>query len=293
MSSAVRNIKFAVIGGDMRQFYAAVELADRGYETAVFGFDKCEEDIGLCTRCVTINDALNMADVLILPMPVTVDNECLFSPFCNQQIYLGDIFYVLDKKTIVFGGKAENVEKQYNVPIEDYFKREELVIANAYLTAESAIGVAMSVNDKSLRDTSVLVMGYGRIGKMLCSLLKGMGVNVYASARKEKDFAWIRAYGYLPVDTGKVCDIVSECKLIFNTIPNLVLGEETLGCMHRDSVIIDLASKPGGVDFSAADKFGIKTVWALSLPGKKLPVSAGRVVAVTILDILEDEGILL
>ncbi len=293
MKPPAQSIKFAVVGGDLRQIYAAVELADRGYETALFGFENFGDDIGLCTRCYCLEDALNKANVLILPMPVSNDGNSLFTPLSDKKIFLKDIFSKLDNNIIVFGGRCANIKEKFGVVIHDYFEREELIIANAYLTAESAVGVAMSVSEKSLRDSSVLVMGYGRIGKVLCSLLKGMGVDVYASARKKRDFAWIRAYGYSPVDTSKVCDVVSNCRLIFNTIPNLVLGEETLGCMHKDSIIIDLASKPGGVDFEAAEKFGLKTIWALSLPGKKLPVSAGRVIAVTILDMLEDEGVIL
>ena len=58
--------------------------------------------------------------------------------------------------------------------------------------------------------------------------------------------------------------------------------------MHKDTLIIDLASKPGGVDFNAAKECGIKTIWALALPGKKLPVSAGKIMARTVIDTLED-----
>ena len=116
-----------------------------------------------------------------------------------------------------------------------------------------------------------------------------MGVNVYASARKKHDFEWIRAFGYLPVNTKDVRDVVERCSVIFNTVPNLVLSEKELHCLTDNCLVIDLASKPGGIDFEAAKKLGIHVIWALSLPGKNLPVSAGRAVAKTIINILEDE----
>ena len=288
MDTPAKNLKFAVVGGDLRQIYSAIELADSGYEVALYGFDEFNGDIGLCTRCKNLSDALNNSDIVILPMPVSNDSVNLFLPMSDKKISLSELFDGIDKKTIVFGGRTECISKDFGIDIIDYFEREELVVANAYLTAESAVGIAMGELKESIKDVSVLVMGYGRIGKALCNLLKGMGVNVYASARKRRDFAWIRAYGYSPVDTSKVCDVVSSCKVIFNTIPELVLGEETLGCIRNDSIIIDLASKPGGVDFEAAKKCGLKVLWALALPGKKLPVSAGRAQARTILDILED-----
>lgn len=288
MRTETNNKKIAVIGGDIRQIYAGIEFSEKGYETALWGFENTDVDVALCTKCRNVEDALKGADVVVLPMPVTNDGENLFLPLTDKKMKLREIFEYIGNDAVIFGGRTEDIKNKYAIKINDYFEREEFVVANAYLTAESAVGLAMNEMKESLKDVSVLVMGYGRIGKMLCSLLKGIGVNVFASARKKKDFAWIRAYGYSPVDTSKVCDVVSSCKLIFNTIPELVLGEETLGCIQQDSIIIDLASKPGGVDFEAAKKCGLRVLWALALPGKKLPVSAGRAEARTIIDMLED-----
>lgn len=292
MNLPIQNFKFAVIGGDSRQIYSAMELCEHGFEVCVYGFDKYDGEIGLCTKCRNISDALINSNAVILPIPVSCDETNLFMPLSENRLSLKELFDEIGSKAVILGGRVGNIAQKFSTEIIDYFDREELVIANAYLTAESAIGIAMSEMKESLKDVNVLVLGYGRIGKILCSLLKGMGVNVYASARKKSDFAWIRAYGYSPVDTSNICSVVSSCRLIFNTIPKLVLGEESLGCMHRDSTIIDLASKPGGVDFSAAKKCGLRVLWALGLPGKKLPVSAGRVEAKTILDILDEMGLI-
>lgn len=288
MISHEKDVKFAVIGGDERQIYAAIDIADRGFEVALYGFELFNGEVGLCTRCDKIHDAVRKASVILLPLTVSNDNINLNMPLSTQTLSVGTLANVLEKDAVIFGGKSAILSVTFGVKVIDYLERDEFVIANAYLTAESAVGIAMTETKSSLRDTDVLVMGYGRIGKSLCSILKGMGVNVYASARKNSDFAWIRAYGYLPVDTSKVCDVISSCRLVFNTIPELVLGKGTLGCMHKDTLIIDLASKPGGVDFNAAKECGIKTIWALALPGKKLPVSAGKIISGTILDVLED-----
>ena len=61
--------------------------------------------------------------------------------------------------------------------------------------------------------------------------------------------------------------------------------------MQSDALILDLASKPGGVDWDAAQALGRRVVWALSLPGKTAPFTAGEIIAKTILHMLEtDEG---
>ncbi len=289
------NIKIAVVGGDCRQLYCARYLADKGFETALFGFDYCEDDIGLCTKCSALDSALNQAKIVVLPLPVSRDGENLTIQHSLGSVSLDELFKKIDENAVVLGGKvSDKVRKKgenFGIKIIDYFEREELVIANAYLTAESAIAVAMNELDFSLHDYPVLVMGYGRIGKCLCQLLKGMGVDVFASARKNRDFEWIRAFGYSPVDTSKVSDVINSCRLIFNTIPETVLDENTLKFVHTDSLIIDLASKPGGVDFDSAKIHGIKVIWALSLPGKKLKISAGRAIAETVMNILEDEEV--
>ena len=75
--------------------------------------------------------------------------------------------------------------------------------------------------------------------------------------------------------------------IIFNTVPRTVLGEEELKIIGKGTLIIDLASKPGGVDIKAADKMGMSVIWALSLPGKVAPVTSGRIIADTILGYLE------
>ena len=296
MNIEQENIKIAVVGGDCRQLYCARCLADKGFETALFGFDFCEDDFGFCTRCDNISDALNKAKIVVLPLPVSRDGALVTIQHSLGSVDVEGLFSKTEKDAVVLGGnvsdKIKSIAQKHGIKIIDYFEREELVVANAYLTAESAIATAMNEIDYSLHDYPVLVMGYGRIGKCLCQLLKGMGVEVYASARKNQDFEWIRAFGYSPVDTSKVSDVIGSCRLIFNTIPETVLDDNNLKLMHPESLIIDLASKPGGVDFESAKKNGIKVIWALSLPGKKMKRSAGRAVAETVMSILNDEEVI-
>ena len=45
------------------------------------------------------------------------------------------------------------------------------------------------------------------------------------------------------------------------------------------------------MDTRAAGEHGIKVIWALSLPGKYSPFTAGDIICDSILDILEREGI--
>lgn len=51
-----------------------------------------------------------------------------------------------------------------------------------------------------------------------------------------------------------------------------------------------MSPKTYGVDFEAASAQGVQVIWALSLPGKTAPVSAGEIVAQTVQEIFEAEG---
>ena len=71
-------------------------------------------------------------------------------------------------------------------------------------------------------------------------------------------------------------------------MPALLFTREVLEPMPRDTLLIDLASRPGGVDFAAAADTQIKTIWALSLPGRVAPKSAGLIIKNTILNMVKE-----
>ena len=54
-------------------------------------------------------------------------------------------------------------------------------------------------------------------------------------------------------------------------------------------MIVDLASRPGGVDDTAAEELGVKSILALSLPGKVAPATAGAIIKDAVMNILEEE----
>lgn len=121
-------------------------------------------------------------------------------------------------------------------------------------------------------------------------MLFGLGAKVYCEARKTSDLAWIRAYGYEPIELKNLRQYLSEFDIIINTIPVLILGEDYLKDLNKDCLIIDLASNPGGVDKAVAKKLGIKTIWALSLPGKVAPITSAQFIKDTIYNILNERN---
>ena len=58
--------------------------------------------------------------------------------------------------------------------------------------------------------------------------------------------------------------------------------------MPSDTILIDLASLPGGIDAAAAEKLGLRMIRALSLPGKVAPKSAGEIIKETVYNMMEE-----
>ena len=179
---------------------------------------------------------------------------------------------------------AENV----GITVVDYFAREELAVANAAAAAEGAVQLLFEELPVTLAGTKCLIIGFGRIGKLLARKLLPLGVDVAVSARRHADFAWIKACGYKVEDTRLLDGRISDYDVIVNTVPARILGEERLRGLKAECLCLDLASKPGGIDFTSAARLQVKAIWALGLPGEVAPVTSGIAIRDTIYNILEE-----
>ncbi len=150
-------------------------------------------------------------------------------------------------------------------------------IANAIPTAEGAIQYAMQNSEVTINDSKCVVLGFGRCGKILAHRLKGLGANVYVEARSTKDLAFIEAYDYIPVPLEDLKKHLWKFDFIFNTIPVPILDAKHIDVCSLDSVYIELASPPGGIDLNYCATRGMHCIPAPSLPGKVAPKTAAKI----------------
>lgn len=150
--------------------------------------------------------------------------------------------------------------------------------------------LAMEEMPTTIFNSKVLVTGYGRISKVMIKALKGLGADVCITARKVSDLEWAKIYGCDCVHIDDMASRLSEFDIVFNTIPVVIFDKSKLSLLKKSCLVIDLASKPGGIDFDGASNLGVKVIWALSVPGKVAPVTAGKIIADTILYILSERG---
>ena len=280
---------YAVLGGDARQLRLADLLRQDGHPVYLWGFDRVED-----VEQSSLEQAVT-ADVVILPLPASWDGITLHLPLSVSQVNLEELWPLLDsrRQIICAGNLREPLRQQAakaRLTLLDYFNREEVQVGNAVPTAEGAIQAAMEATDRTIHGARALVVGYGRIGKVLAQDLRGLGAEVTVSARKYSDLAWIAAAGYRGLHTEQLAGHLHGFDLICNTVPAPVLGWELLEELDRTCVIVDVASEPGGVDFAAADALGVRAIWARALPGKVAPLTAAAVIRDAIYHILEERG---
>lgn len=290
----MRKMKFTIIGGDLRSIKLANLLTEDGNTVNIWGFKKAGFELGI-EESDNLEKAIDESDVVIGPLPFSNDNETLNAPFHPEKIYINDVFKIMSKNQLLLAGRISekilHLSQIYNVYAIDILEREEMAVLNAIPTAEGAIQIAMEEMPITLHDSNVLILGYGRIGKILAKMLNGIGANVYVEARKYSDIAWIKGYGYKHILLGDLKNYLQDMSLIFNTIPQMILDENLLKLINKECLIIDLASKPGGVDMEKAKILGIKVIWALSLPGKVAPVTAAKFIKETVYNVIEELGV--
>lgn len=140
----------------------------------------------------------------------------------------------------------------------------------------------------TLHNSNCLILGFGRISKVLSKMLLGIGTKVCIAARKPCDLTWADAFGYERIYMNTLAKHIQNFDIVFNTVPKVILNHDILQYVKKDCLIIDLASKPGGVDFETAQNLGLNVIWALSLPGKVAPVTAGGIIKDTIVNIIRE-----
>ena len=276
------NYNFFIIGGDKRNLFLAKKLSKDGENVKIFGFDRIKDEFFANNNIKKITNEKELLTeleeketlldnnleidnqnkkIIIGPIPYSTDGKTLYAPFCNKKL---DINLLKDKKIIA--GKIP--EEVADIKSIDILKNEYFTIRNTVPTAEGAIAKAIELTDINIDKANIMVLGFGRVGNTLCYKLKNLGANVYAEARKERDLAWIDVFGYNAIPLEKINENICKMDIIFNTIPELILDKSKLILMNEKTLIIDLASKPGGTDFESANKMGIKAILYSGIPGK-------------------------
>lgn len=287
------STNFAIIGGDLRIIKLAKMLAEEGNKVYTYGLEKAEElkDLENIIFCEKLNKAIQDTEIVIGPIPFSSNGKDINAPFSDKTISIRELMHVINAKILIAGTITPEIYDLANdeyIEIIDIMKREELAVLNTISTAEGAIEIAISNTNKIIHGSDILILGFGRIGKVLARKMAGLSAKVTCAARKDEDLAWIKAYGHRATNINALGENLSQFDIIINTVPHLILTPERLQYVHDDCLLIDLASNPGGIDKKTVKDRGLKLVWALALPGKVAPVTTAEFIKDTIYNILKE-----
>ena len=266
---------FLIVGGDLRNVELVKLLKEDGKEVFTYGlnekesFEKIPMDI----------------DIVVGPIPFSRDGKTINSTFCESKILIEDFFKKIKEKILIAGNISVDVIKKaekYNIKVIDIMKSEKLSILNTIATAEGTIELMISNTNTIIFDSNILILGFGRVAKTLAQRLKGMSKYITCASREDDELAWIETIGYKKIDLkvlNKSQDMLkrlSNFDITINTIPCMILDAEKLQYIRKDTLLIDLASNPGGIDKLFAKSQKLKLIHSLGLPGKVAPFTSAK-----------------
>ncbi|MDW7651031.1 MAG: dipicolinate synthase subunit DpsA [Bacillota bacterium] len=267
-----------IAGGDAREVVMAGELEKKGAQVWLYGFSRYQGPGSPCRQGLPVE-----ADVMVFPLPGVGIEGYLYASYASHKVHLDDLESLLRPGLLLLCGRMpETYHKQLQdkgVNVILTADLDELAIYNAVPTAEGAVETAMRESDITIHGSDVLVTGFGRCAQPLALTLAGLGARVTVAARRREARAMAVALGLQAISVAELPPAAHHFDFLFNTVPAPVLTDAVLSGCKKGALIVDIASAPGGTDFDAARRLGIKSVLALGLPGKVAPVTAGKILA--------------
>ncbi|MDF2821982.1 MAG: spoVFA [Clostridiales bacterium] len=252
---------FVIDQTDNRNAFLATFLSQEGYNV-----------------CFCYSDSSNS------PLPFNKPYALVLSP---AKTVTESIASSVPPNSYIFGGactsEALEIMEKKEILHVNFLEDEHFTMLNAIPTAEGALMIVMQNTVSTIKDMEVLLLGYGRVAKSVNHIFTALGAKVTILARNIKDIASASIFAHAAYNFEYLHKNTITADVIINTVPQKILTRTELIRLNPEIFILDLASKPGGVDFEVAKELGLKTEHALSLPGKVAPKAAGEYMKRTIL----------
>jgi dipicolinate synthase subunit A len=280
----------AVIGGDQRQIYMIKRFLSYHLSVITYGLSHpllsqsplgdeakgCMAKIG-----ATMKDTLRSSRVVVSAIPFSKDGMTIPALTSSSDLTVSSFLNHIESGQTVFAGMfSPAVEKAFsekNVTFYDFMKNDGVAVLNGVATAEGAIMKAIEVSSQNLHKSPVLVTGFGRCGKILAKKLAGLDCEVFVAARGETDRCLCEALGLKSLSFLELSGRLSGFRYIFNTVPSLIFDRALLSEISAETILLDIASKPGGFDTFAVKEFSLNLHHLLGIPGKVAPKASGDI----------------
>jgi len=286
----MKTQSFAIVGGDKRSVALADMLFSQGHEVKMYGFVNYERETPM--QCKNLYETISEAEYIIGPTPCSHNGGVINAPFHNTSVLVEDLFRLIKPSQLFMAGYMKPevfaLADKFGIQVVDLLSREELLVKNAIPTAEGAIKIAIEETDITLHGNRMMIIGYGRIGTVLSGMLRGMGADVSTVVNSGHAAALAASCGHRAIFYEEMDTYLKEADVIFNTVPEILIDKRNMKHIRKNTLIVDLASPPYGVDVNDARDFYLKVMFTNSLPGKIAPITTAEYILETISHIIAE-----
>ena len=260
------NISF--IGGDNRNLILSNLFEAENNTVFRFGLQNNEN---------LLEECIKNAEIIVTAIPFSNDFEKIYMPGSTKIVKIDDFVAYINNKIVVGGKISKDVIKQLelkNNKVIDILENEDLAIKNTIPTAEGIVKILVENTDITIHNSNIAILGFGKVGKQTAKVMQALRGKVFCFDNKKEEVANIKLCGYNVIND--ISKSLRNMDVIINTIPQLVLSKEILKLINKNILILDVSSKPGGVDFEYAIKNNYKVIHELGIPGKVAPKTSAK-----------------
>lgn len=268
-----------ILGGDERYYQIINNFVNKGYNVDIVGYKKNFEKV----HSLNYNELkISEYDIIIFPINGVGDN---FLIKAEQNFNIKpDILNTAKNDCLIFSGINTPCLEQIKIlskkNINFLMQDKEVISENVIPTVEGIVADLILNTDITLDNSKIMVIGYGNVGSYLVDILKKLKANLVVSIIRQNDkknlekqsIASIYSYDILAMQM-----FLSHVDMIVNTVPTLVLDKKYIDFLKEDCYVLDIASKPYGIDKNYLDKKQIKNKIYSGIPADIAPKTSGNI----------------
>jgi len=290
------GVHVVILGGDARQLEVINKLNELDATLDIVGFDQLDRYYTGVTKIDVEDIQYDSVDAIVLPAGGTYDDGTIQTVFSNKSVRMTEEWLRQTPKhcTIYTGITTPYLKecaKACEREIVQLFERDDVAIYNSIPTVEGTLMIVIQNMDITIHQSKVVILGLGRTGYTMSRVFAALGANVCVGASRSESLARINEMGMVPFHIKELEDYVTDVDVCINTIPARILTGRILSKMPLHTLIVDIASHPGGTDFRYAEKRGIKAMHVLGIPAMVAPKTAGRIIGNVLSELLLEKYI--
>src|SRR4051794_19643496 len=273
------RLSIGMLGGDKREQEIARRAALTGAQVRAHGFPWPIHGIPGVQHLNDPAEVLEGAKFALFPIPGISATGALFAPAAPAPIVPDHAMLsgMAPRAHIILGWADKNLKahaEALSVGLHEYEWDRSLMLQRTPAILEGLLKIVIENTTITIHNSTACVVGQGTIGAVLARYLVALGAHTHVAARNPEQRAAAFVAGATPHKLDELPALAPNLDFIFSTVPTRVVGEDVLSRLPKSALVVDLAAPPGGVDFDAAKRLGLKAIWGRGL-GSRAPVTVG------------------